>query len=50
VAVNELVSSVNVSLGSASLALCIVSDPSGNGAVSVDELIRAVRGALDGCG
>jgi cytochrome c peroxidase len=50
VAVNELVSSVSVSLGQSSLALCIVSDPSGNGAVTVDELIRAVRGALDGCG
>lgn len=50
VAVNELVSSVNVSLGGASLAVCIVSDPSGNGTVTVDELIRAVRGALDGCG
>ena len=50
VAVNELVSGVNVSLGQSSLALCVVSDPSGNGAVTVDELIRAVRGALDGCG
>jgi cytochrome c peroxidase len=50
VAVNELVSSVNVSLGRSSLALCVVSDPSGNGAVTVDELVRAVRGVLDGCG
>jgi cytochrome c peroxidase len=50
VTVNELVSSVNVSLGQSSLALCIVSDPSGDGAVTVDELIRAVRGALGGCG
>ena len=49
IAVNELVSSVNVSLGGASLAVCIVSDPSGNGSVTVDELIRAVRAALDGC-
>jgi cytochrome c peroxidase len=50
VAVNELVSSVAVSVGGASLALCIPSDPSGDGAVTIDEIIRAVRGALSGCG
>ena len=34
VAVNELVSSVNISLGASALGQCIVSDPSGNGDVT----------------
>ena len=49
VAVNELVSSVNISLGASALGQCIVSDPSGNGDVTVDELVRAINAALNGC-
>jgi cytochrome c peroxidase len=47
--VSELVTSINVSLGSSSLAQCVVGDPSGDGAVTVDELIRAINAALNGC-
>jgi cytochrome c peroxidase len=50
VAVNELVTSINVSLGDSSLARCVVSDPSGDGRVTVSELVSAIRRALDGCG
>ena len=50
VSVNELVTSINVSLGDSSLALCIVSDPSGDGRVTINELVRAINGALAGCG
>jgi hypothetical protein len=48
VAVNELITSINISLGS-SLALCVVSDPSGDGDVTVSELVQGIRGALEGC-
>lgn len=49
VQVNELVTSINASLGSGSLGVCVVSDPSGDGAVTIDELIHAVSDALSGC-
>ena len=38
-----------MSLGSNSLAVCVPADASGDGAVTVDELIRATRYMLDGC-
>jgi cytochrome c peroxidase len=50
VAINELVTGVGISLETSTLGVCIVSDPSGDGAVTVDEIIRATRGALSGCG
>lgn len=49
VAVNELVTTVGISLDSTSLALCLVSDPGADGTVTVDELVRAIGSALDGC-
>jgi hypothetical protein len=49
VTVNELVSGVNIALGSAAVDLCRACDGDDNGAVSVNELIAAVRRALDGC-
>jgi cytochrome c peroxidase len=50
VEVNELITAFNVSRGTASLAVCLVNDPNGDGAVTVDELIRAIGSALNGCG
>ncbi len=47
--VSELVTDVGVSLGSASLGQCVSGDVDGDGAVTVGELVRAVRGALNGC-
>ena len=49
VSIDEVVNAVGILLETSTLALCVVSDPSGDGAVTVDELIRAIRGALDGC-
>jgi len=49
VEVSELITSINTSLGTSSLALCVVGDPNGDGAVNIDELLRAIRGALNGC-
>ncbi len=50
VEVADTVTAVGISLETRSLALCLAADPSGDGAVTVDEIVRAVRGALDGCG
>jgi cytochrome c peroxidase len=47
--VDELVTGINVSLGASSLALCVDSDPSGDGAVTIDELLRSIGSALNGC-
>ena len=49
VEIPEVMSAVNISLGSGSLGLCLVADANADGAVTVDELIRAIRAALDGC-
>lgn len=49
VSIGELVRSVNVALGSASIAQCGAGDSNGNGALDISELIVAVRNALSGC-
>jgi hypothetical protein len=49
VTIDELLSGVNISLGSADMASCPDFDRNGDGSVSVDELIAAVGSALDGC-
>ncbi len=51
VAINELITGVNIALGSAQLPSCPAFDKSGDGAVSISELIEAVNNALSGtCG
>ncbi|MBI3783986.1 MAG: hypothetical protein HY270_11355 [Deltaproteobacteria bacterium] len=47
VTVDELVTGVNIALGSESLSHCPAFDADGDGAVTVDELILAVQSALD---
>ena len=49
VAVNELVTGINIALGRASLDTCRPFDSNGDALVTVDELIRAVNHALNGC-
>ncbi len=49
VEVSEVITVVNISLGKSSLASCVSGDPSGDGAVTIDELLRAVDRALNGC-
>jgi hypothetical protein len=49
VAVDELVLSVNIALGTGSLAQCTSADASGDSQVTVDELVSAVNNALVGC-
>jgi hypothetical protein len=49
VAVNELISAVNIALGNAPVSGCTAVDTSGDGDVAVNELIQAVNSALTGC-
>ena len=49
VEVNELVLDVGISLENVSLARCVAGDANGDGAVRIDELVRAVRSALHSC-
>ena len=50
VAINELITGVNIALGSASLDTCPSFDANGSGEVEINELIAAVNNALNGCG
>src|SRR5262249_29722690 len=49
VTVDELIATVNVALGGATLASCVVADPNGDGTVTVDEILQTVSAALNGC-
>ena len=49
VAVNELISAVNIALGTADVSTCSACDSDGDGMVSIGELIAAVNKALNGC-
>jgi glucose/arabinose dehydrogenase len=49
VSIDELVQGVNIALGSRALETCPAFDPNGTQRVTIDELIAAVTGALEGC-
>jgi hypothetical protein len=49
VAINELISCVNIALGTSALSTCSACDANGDGMVSIAELIVAVNAALQGC-
>lgn len=49
VTVDELVTLVNVALGTHSIELCANGDADGDGNITVDEITTATRRALDGC-
>jgi hypothetical protein len=40
---------VNIALGTAPPSACVACDPSGNGAVEINDLVAAVNAALSGC-
>jgi hypothetical protein len=50
VAINELITGVNIALGGASPASCGTFDTNGDQLVEIDELVAAVDNALNGCG
>ncbi len=49
VAINELVTGVNIALGNADLTTCPEFDENRDGECAINELITAVNNALDGC-
>ncbi len=49
VAIDELITSVNVALGTAPPAACLEADADATGDVTVVELVSAVRAAVSGC-
>ena len=49
VTIEEIVTMVNVALGSADVTLCLAGDLTGDGTITVDEIIAAVNRALSGC-
>jgi hypothetical protein len=49
VAINELITGVNIALGSSPVSACPSFDSSGDGTVAINELIAAVTRALSGC-
>lgn len=50
VVVSELVTLVGVALGLQPIGLCTAGDVDRNGVVTVDEILAAIRSALNGCG
>jgi len=49
VTVDELIKGVNIALGTAAIDSCVEMDANDDGAVTVNELIAAVNGALNDC-
>ncbi|MDX2168471.1 MAG: hypothetical protein SF182_15460 [Deltaproteobacteria bacterium] len=49
VAINELITGVNIALGSAPVSACPSFDGNGNGEVAINEIIAAVNNALGSC-
>lgn len=49
ISVDELLTAVNIALGSAPVSQCQSIDANGDGQVTVDEIIQAATRALDGC-
>ncbi len=49
VTVDELLSMVNIALGSAPVSGCLAGDGNGDGEITIDEILSAVNAALNGC-
>ncbi len=47
--VDEIVTMVNIALGTESLEMCVAGDRNGDGEITIDEIVTAVNLALDGC-
>jgi hypothetical protein len=49
VTIDELLTMVNIALGTEPLSACLVGDTNHDGSISIDEILVAVNSALDGC-
>ena len=47
--VDELLTMVNIALGTFPVTNCLAGDPSGDGEITIDEITTAVNRALLGC-
>jgi hypothetical protein len=50
VTVDEVLTMVNIALGTADVATCAAGDPNNDRQVTVDEILTAVNNGLNGCG
>jgi len=50
VAVDEIITMVNIALGAISVAQCSSGDANHDNAITIDEIVTAVNAALNGCG
>jgi hypothetical protein len=48
--VNETITLVNITLGTAPLSDCAAGDADASGDITIDEIVGAVNKALNGCG
>ncbi len=46
---DELITMVNIALGSSLVSTCSAGDADGNGEITINEIIAAVNNALNGC-
>jgi hypothetical protein len=49
VTVNEIITMVNIALGTANVSACTAGDADGSGDITINEIIAAVNNALNGC-
>ncbi len=49
VTIEEIISMVNVALGSTNVSVCLAGDANGDGAITVEEVVAAVNQAVNGC-
>lgn len=49
VTVDEIVTMVNIALGTTPITACPAADPNGDETVTVDEILQAINAALNGC-
>ena len=49
VTVNELITMVNIALGTAQVSACMAGDVNGDGEITVNEIVAGVNNALNGC-
>ena len=49
VSISEIITMVNIALGSADISTCRAGDPDNSGTIEISEIIQAVNNALNGC-
>ena len=49
VQISEIITMVNIALGTADVSACAAGDADGNGSIEINEIIAAVNNALNGC-